>query len=255
MTTAGDYRVDLDLYSGPLDLLLYLVRREEVDVRDVPLGRIVDQFAEFVAVLEFLDLDAIGEFLVTASTLVEIKSRLVLPPERTEEDEPPVEEDPRSELFAKLIEYRRFKEAAQALDERAALWQERYPRLHDDRPTKGKDPSADRIKEVELWDLVSALSRILRTKEVQREGRIRLDEVPLHVHVERVAERVRREQRVAFSSFFEGTNQRSRIVGVFLAILELLRHHGFRAEQPLLHGEIWVLPPTDENAAAAQTGD
>lgn len=243
------YRVELDIFSGPLDLLLYLVRKNEVDVLDLPIARITEQFQELLGVLEFIDIDLAGEFLVMASTLVEIKSRLVLPrpPEETSDEAPIETDDPRSELIGRLLEYRRFRDAAQALDERAAEWQERYPRLSDDRPTAGKDPAADRIKEVELWDLVSALGRILRHQQVEQETSIKYDETPVAVYVERVAERVRREREVKFSDLFEGENLRSRIVGLFLAILELLRHHGFRAEQPVEYGEIYIRPPLVES--------
>jgi segregation and condensation protein A len=242
-----EYRVDLDdLFAGPLDLLLYLVRRNEVDILDIPLTRVIKQFVEYLDILEFIDLERVGEFLVLAGTLIEIKSRLALPRLEEEEPESKIEGDPRSELVQQLLEYKKFKDAAQSLEERAADWQERYPRLADDRPTSGRDASADRIKEVELWDLVSALSRIIRTKTVEKEGHIRYEETPISVYIERVSAQVRKEGRVSFASFFEGEKRRARIVGVFLAILELLRHHGFRAEQPVDFEDIWVLPPVDE---------
>lgn len=241
------YRVELDIFCGPLDLLLYLVRRNEVDILTLPVAGITSQFVDYLQVLELIDIDMVGDFVVMASALIEIKSRIVLP--RADEDEegagPELDADPGSELIHQLLKYKKFKDAAGALEERAAHWQERYPRLSDDRPRQGKDPSADRIKEVELWDLVSALSRVLRKKEVEQVGRIRYDDTPITVHIERIGTRVRREGRVAFSSFFEQTNERLRIVGVFLAIMELLRHHGFRADQPVEYGEIWVLPPKD----------
>jgi segregation and condensation protein A len=142
-----------------------------------------------------------------------------------------------------LLEYKRFREAAGALEEHGARWQERYPRLTDERPQTGKDPSADRIRDVELWDLVSALGRVLKTRTPEAYSSIRYDETPISVYMDRVAERVEREGRVRFSSFFAGTHDRHRIVGTFLGILELIRHHGFRAEQPADYGEIWVLPP------------
>ena len=245
------YRVELDLFTGPLDLLLYLVRKHEVDVRALPIAEITRQFQEFFEILEILDLDLVGDFVVMASTLVEIKSRLVLP--QPEEEEQPAEEsasdDPRSELIEKLLEYKRIKEAATALEERAAEWQERYPRLANDRPTAAKDPAADRIKEVELWDLVSALGRILQTKVNEEQTSVRYDETPLEVHVEHIAERVRREGEVQFTTLFDGETLRSRIVGLFLAVLELVRHHGFRAEQPVLGGEITIRLPVGEPSA------
>ncbi|MEX0716815.1 MAG: segregation/condensation protein A [Planctomycetaceae bacterium] len=237
-----DYRVQLDLYAGPLDLLLYLVRRSELDVLELQIARITSQFVEFLEVLEFLDLDQVGEFLVTAGTLLEIKSRLVLP-QPEEEAEAEIEDEPRGDLIQRLLEYKRFKEAAIALEERAALWQDRFPRLSDERPRQEKDPAADRIRQVELWDLVGALARVLRTRTIEREHSVRHEEEPIAAHVARIAARVRAEGRMPFSAFFDGTNRRGRIVAIFLAVLELLRHHAFRAEQPVDGGEIWVMPP------------
>lgn len=245
----ANYRVQLDSFSGPMDLLLYLVRREEIDITRLPIARITAQFLQFLEVLQFLDLDLIGDFVVMASSLVEIKSRQVLP--RAEDvpvEEIPLAEDPCGELIQQLLEYKRYKDAATALEEQAAEWQERYPRLSDERPTVGKDPSADSIKEVELWDLVSALSRVIQKKTIEETSSIRYDETPIAVYIERIGTRVRSSGRVAFSEFFEGTNLRSKIVGIFLAVLELLRHHGFKAEQVCEYGEIYVLPPTVETS-------
>lgn len=245
------YRVQLDIFHGPLDLLLYLVRRHELDVMDVSLAVVTGQFLEFLDVLQFLDVNAVGEFIVTAAALLEIKSRTALPqPEEDDSEESPIEEAP-GHLVARLLEYKKFKDAAVALEERAAEWLERFPRFSNDRPGKGRDASQDRIKEVELWDLVSALARVLKQKDIERHSRIQYDETPLSVYMERIAARVRREGRTPFSAFFEGTNQRVKIVSLFLAILELLRRHDFRAEQPVEFGEIWILPPAQQAQEAA----
>ncbi|QDT89413.1 segregation and condensation protein A [Gimesia algae] len=251
MTTA-QYKVDLSVYSGPLDLLLYLIRRNELDILDLPVASITASFNEFLNVLELIDLDLVGDFILMASTLAEIKSRMVLP--RAEEEEiAEVIDDPRSDLIQQLLEYKKFKDAANALEEQAAEWQEHYPRLSDERPKSGKDPSEDLIKEVELWDLVSALARVVKRKEVEEHSSITYDDTPISTYVERIGARVRVEQSVTFSSFFEGEKLRSRIIGIFLAILELLRHHHFRAEQPVEHGEIWVMPPLDDTSEATET--
>ncbi|NQV25642.1 MAG: segregation/condensation protein A [Rhodopirellula sp.] len=242
------YRVELDIFKGPLDLLLYLVRRDELDPCNLPLARIVQEFEKFIDLLEFLDLDMIGDFVVMASTLAEIKSRLVLPV--PEEDEAPegaiVNDDPSSDLIRKLLEYRRYRQAASALEEHAAEWQERYPRLSSDRPRAGNEPAADLIKEVELWDLVSALARVLEKKILEQEAKIRDDDTPISVYVEQVGTQVRERGRVPFTSLFDDANRKSQIVGIFLAILELLRHHSFRAEQDSDFGEIWVMPPLSD---------
>jgi segregation and condensation protein A len=241
---ATEYRVRCSLYQGPMDLLVYLVRRQEVDVMSIRIAKIIDEFLEFMAVLQLLDLDMIGDFIVMASTLIEVKSRNALP---TPEDETSTDEEfietGGDDLIHQLMEYKRFKEAAGALEEHAAEWQERYPRLSDDRPRHGKDPALDLIRDVELWDLVSALSRILRRADPDEQASIRYDDTPIGVYSERIRKSIAVAGRVAFSDLFAGENKRSRIVGLFLAILELLRHHGYRAEQPVMYGEIWVLPP------------
>jgi segregation and condensation protein A len=237
-----DYRIDTGLFAGPLDLLLYLVRKQEVDVCAVSLARITTDFLDYIDVLEFLDFDLIGDFVVVASTLLEIKSREVLPTVAVVAEDSP-EEETGSDLIARLMEYRRYKEASKLLEERASEWMERFPRLSSDRPTANRDRSDDRIREVELWDLVSALSRIVRIPNLEREIAIRMDETPMSVFQEKIRERIALEGRVAFSSFFEGEKVQSRIVGVFLAILELIRHEGYRCEQPIDFNEIWVLPP------------
>lgn len=249
---AQGYCVNLATYSGPLDLLLYLIRRSELDIHDLTISEITSQYLSFLNVLQFLDLDAVGDFVVLASTLIELKSRHVLPQvnEVEEAEEAPADDEARSELITRLLEYKRYKEAAAALEERAAEWHLRFPRLSDDRPNVGRDHASDPIREIELWDLVSALSRVLQKKHVEETSAIRYDETPISVYSSRISEQVRAQGRVAFSQFFEQTNERSRIIGVFLAVLELLRHHGFRAEQPIAYGEIFILPPADESTSS-----
>ncbi|TWU09036.1 Segregation and condensation protein A [Symmachiella macrocystis] len=249
-----DYRVELTTYTGPIDLLLYLVRRHEVDVTDLPIAKITAQFGEFLEVLELIDFDLVGEFVVLASTLVEIKSRMVLPrPEEEEAPEVDVTEDPRSELVRQLLEYKKFKDAAKLLEDQAALWQQRYPRLSDERPAGGKGARQDHIKDVELWDLVSAFSRIVRQIDPEEQKSIVYDDTPISVYIDRVGKRVKQDQRVAFSAFFEGSNSKSKIVGIFLAILELLRNYYFRAVQEDESGEIWVMPPDPNRPPPAES--
>ena len=237
------YRVELDFFKGPLDLLLYLVRHNELDVCNLAMGPLTRQFQDFIEVLQFLDLDMAGDFIVMASTLTEIKSRLILPEPDVEQEQEINDEDPRSDLIRQLLEYRKYRQAASVLEEHASEWQERYPRLSNDRPRVGHEPASDLIKEVELWDLVSALARVLEKKIIDDESSIRADDTPISVYVERIGTLVRETKRVAFTTLFDDIHQRSQVIGIFLAILELLRHHAFRAEQQDAFGEIWVLPP------------
>src|ERR1041385_3446796 len=111
-----DYQVDLEVFHGPMDLLLYLVKRDEIDLRDIPIARVAGQFLEYLDVVQFIDVEKAGDFLVMAGTLTELKSRMVLPRDETVEDEA---EDPRQELVRQLLEYKHFKDAAALLDEQA----------------------------------------------------------------------------------------------------------------------------------------
>lgn len=243
--TLTEYRIDTGFFAGPLDLLLYLVRKTEIDICTVSLSKITKDFINYIEVLDFLDFDLIGDFVVTASTLLEIKSREVLPTQAetvADTDDP---EESGSDLITRLMEYRRYKEASKLLDDRASEWLERYPRLSSDRPIVKRDHSEDRIREVELWDLVSALARIVRMPDIEREVAIRMDETPMSVFQEQIRDRIAIEGRVAFSSFFDGEKIQSRIVGIFLAILELIRHEHYRSEQPVNFGDIWILAPRE----------
>ena len=236
------YRVELDLFSGPLDLLLYLVRRNELDVRHLLVSRVVEQFLEYLEILKAIDLDILGDFIVMAGALTEYKSRLVLP-QQSVDPEPDLDDETGIDLIPQILEYRKFKDAARVLEERAAEWQERFPRLTNDRPITGRDVSQDKIKKVVLWDLVSALGRVLKLQDAQQQSHIRYDDTPISVYTDRIGQRVRSEQKVAFTSLFDKETLRSKIIGMFLAILELLRHHSFRAVQDSEYSEIWILPP------------
>jgi len=234
-----DFRVDLNVFRGPLDLLLYLVRKHEVEITELPITPITQQFLEHLAVLEQLDIDAVGDFLDMASTLVEIKSRSVLPRGGEVEDEL---EDPRQELVRRLLEYKKFKDAASMLDERSRGWQQRFSRLADDLPPRRVDPAEQEIHEVELWDLVSALGRIMRDNQAVQPSNVVYDETPIHVYMQRIHNQLRAQGRLTFAELFQPGMHKSSLIGIFLAVLELVRHHQVHAEQGELFGEIWILP-------------
>ena len=250
--TLTEYRIDLGYFGGPLDLLLHLVRRHELDICGISLAEITDEFNRHLEVLELLDLELIGDFIVVASTLLEIKSREVLPaPEEAPDDT--IDEDlSGNDLIHRLLDYKRFKCAAQQLDQRASTWLERYPRLSDDRPESTGPRMPARVRGVEIWDLVSALARIVRIPQIAEQTTIRMDETRMSVHQERIRERVKREGRARFSSFFDGERNHSRIVGVFQAILELIRHEEYRAEQVVDYGEICILAPNDRGTSSTR---
>ncbi|MFM8475498.1 MAG: segregation and condensation protein A [Planctomycetaceae bacterium] len=240
----AEYRIETAWFGGPLDLLLHLVRRHEVDVCEISLARIATDFDGYFGTLAHPDFDLASDFAVVASTLLEIKSQEVLPRDQpAETNEQPDAAEDSSDLIARLMQYRRYRDAAAQLEQRGEEWLERYPRLSRHRPVAGRDHAEDRIREVELWDLVSALTRIVRIPDVQQTIAIRMDETPMAVFQEQIRDRLITEERVAFSSFFSGEKIQARIVGIFLAILELIRHEGYRALQPVDYDEIWILAP------------
>ena len=265
------FRVELSLFCGPLDLLLYLARKSEVEIVEIPISQITRQFLEYLDVLKILDIDAVGDFVAMAATLMEMKSEELLPSgdgglggTGDIGDETSME-DPRKGLVRQLLEYREYREAAEALQRRSRIWQRQYPRLVDDFVESIRDPGDEPIVEIELWDLVSALARVLRSHEKIDEPRIRYDDTPIQVHIERILERLRAlaetsaaedcggtgEGVLTFSSLFKPEMPRSRIVGIFLAVLELARHHGVRLTQEETYGDIelrWKPPVTPATA-------
>ncbi|MCA9173094.1 MAG: segregation/condensation protein A [Planctomycetales bacterium] len=234
-----DFQVDLDIYRGPLDLLLHLVRKHEVEITDIPIHTIAEQYLEHLEVLKELDVDSVGEFIELASTLVEIKSRLVLPaPESPEEQI----EDPREELVQRLLEYKRYRDAASILDEQSRQWQRRFARVANDVPPRPLDLGNQAIQEIELWDLVSAFGRVLRDHQVETGSNIVYDDTPIHVHMQRIRDQLQQQQQVRISELFEPGMHKMAMIGVFLAVLELVRHHSIDTHQDDGHGEIVIVP-------------
>jgi len=247
-----DFRVELDVFRGPLDLLLFLVRRDELDIRDLPISLITEQYLTYLEVLQQLDVNEVGDFLELASTLIEIKSQSVLPRGGEEAE---TLEDPRDQLVERLLEYKKYKDAASMLDEQSRDWQQHYPRIASDVATRQIDPAGQPIREVELWDLVSAMGRILRDSQAAIPATIVYDDTPIQVYMQQIHTRLTEHQRLAFSEMFQPGMHKSAIVGVFLAVLELARHHGVRTEQQELHGEIWLVPGDGFDPTAEITAD
>jgi segregation and condensation protein A len=234
------FKVATEVFSGPMDLLLYLVKRQEVDVAEVPIALIASEFIASLEVLEALAIDQVGEFVELASVLLEIKARALVP--RPEETEEPVELV-REDLVRRLLEYKQYRDAAVLLEDRARRWDLRFARVTADVPT-GKAQAAEvSIGDVHVWDLVGAMSRVLRKREKRRPRQIVHDDTPIETHMERIEGLVSERGRVAFSELFDEAMPRSRLVGMFLAILELVRRHRLVAKQDQLFEEIWLASP------------
>lgn len=247
-----DYRVNLDIFAGPLDLLLYLVRKEEVDIYDIPIAKITDQYLQYVDILKQFDIDLAGDFLVMAATLMEIKSAMLLPREEPAQAGQENANDPRAELIRQLLEYKRFKDAANLLDAAAERHQERFGRPASlvDRLVPDAEPEID-MDQVSVWDLLEAFDAICKaTGASSYTGHIR-DDTPIDLYQIEVLDRLQSEGPLTFARIFESRPNRLVMVGIFLAVLELIRDKLIWAEQDESSSQIFLRALTEEPAEEA----
>lgn len=231
-----DYKVELDVYNGPLDLLLFLIRRDEVDIYDIPIAQITEQYVAYVSLLENLDPNLAGDFLVMAATLMEIKSRMLLPRPPAAEHEEEDFSDPRLELVRQLLEYKKFKDAAHALGTAMEIQALKHPR----RPVVPAFESGEMdLDEVQVWDLFEAFQKLLEaTGKRNRQHEVLYDDTPIALHAIDILDSLERYGgRLAFQDLFEGRNK-PQLIGLFLALLELIRQKRLRAVQGEAFGTI-----------------
>ncbi len=234
--------VELPAYRGPLDLLLYLVRRQELGINEIALASIVDQFLASIELLAELDLAEIADFLELASTLVELKSLAVLPTIEIagDEENAPIDDGSPAELVQRLLEYKQFRDAAEVLDERAQHWQLRFSRQTNDLPSRQLDPGSQPIADLQLWDLVSTFGRLMRERGGPPPTELIYDDTPIHVYMRKIHQQLAQHDRVMLVDLIEAGAHKSALIGWFLAVLELARHHGATAEQDE-YGEICIV--------------
>jgi segregation and condensation protein A len=236
----AEYKVKFEVFEGPLDLLLYLIKREEVDIYEVNLTRLATQFIEYIDTMRLLDLEIAGEFLVMAATLMYIKSRELLPVEQRVEGEPEDEgEDPRWELIRQLVEYKKFKDAAsqlQALESRQADVFARTPGKLEFEPE-----AAPARPEVSIFDLVNAVNVVLKRFNKREDLRdIFEDKWSVSQKLEHLLQLSSEKEALKFSELFEGVTSRSEVVVTFLALLELIRLKQLTCVQETAFGEIEI---------------
>ncbi len=233
----ANYKVALDVYHGPLDLMLFLIQREEVDIYDIPISLITKEYIQYVEVMEKLDPESVGEFLILAATLMEIKSRLLLPTPPPEEiDDEMI--DPRLELVHQLLEYKKYKEAARSLEDSAleqALKHARSPVLPP------RDPDEVEMDSLEIWDLFDAFNHILeQTGKSEAVHRVPVDDTPIALHAVDVIDVLQRANgSYEFSRIFAGRT-RPEMIGLFLALLELIRQKRIVVKQATNAAEIHI---------------
>ncbi len=234
-----DYRVQLDAYSGPLDLLLYLIRRDEIDIYDIPISRVLEQYIEYIRVMEMIDPDLVGDFLVMAATLMEIKSRLMLPKPPPEVDDSDLSGlDPRSDLVRQLLQYKLYRDAAGVLSQRADIQSRRFNRPRVGLPA---DEAEVDIEDVQIWDLLAAFNKLLAAVGKQKVTHdVVYDDTPITLHAADILDRLERDgPAMPFERIFEGRT-RGEMIGLFLALLELIRQDRIRVEQGEQFGSILV---------------
>ena len=242
---AEDYKVNLEIFEGPLDLLLYLIRREELEIYDIPIGRITEQYMQYLDLMRQLNLDVAGEFIVMAATLMVIKSRMMLPVDRRQTDEGTEEEwvDPRLDLVRQLIEYKKCKDAAGKLAEYEALTQESFD-YGGGRPKfeKTAADAADALASIDMFDLLTAFQEVLaRLNEIPQEE-LKGMRWSVPDKMDYILERSRADGQVSFSTLFTARSPRGEVIVTFLALLELLRQHRVIVYQNDAFHEITVLP-------------
>lgn len=216
-----EYKVELEIFEGPLDLLLYLIKKEEVEIYDIPIERITNQYMKYLDVLKMLDLNIAGDFLVMAATLMMIKSRMLLPvEERAEEEED--EEDPRWDLVRQLVEYKKFKDAALHLEEFEAIQQNVFARDSEEGIELGEEADMA-MRDVGIFDLISAFSDALKKMEREDLKEIFFERFTVAEKVDQILQALKDSDTLIFSALFSGITSRSEIVCTFLALLELIR--------------------------------
>lgn len=233
-----EQRFQLEVFEGPLDLLLYLIRKNEVEIYDIPIQKITEQYLKYIELMRMLDLDIAGEFLAMATTLMHIKSRLLLPPEDRGDEEEDEEEDPRWELVRQLLEYKRFKEAAASFHRLEKQEQNFYPRRAA--PPPPAPPGDLPLEEVELFELLDAFSQVLSEAEKRQPAEFEPDNFTLEDGRRRVLDMIEKTPSLEFRRLFEKGEPRTRIVVVFLAILELIRQQFIKVMQEKHFGEIML---------------
>ncbi|HEY3602008.1 MAG TPA: segregation/condensation protein A [Chthoniobacterales bacterium] len=235
-----EYKVRLEIFEGPLDLLLYLIKRDEIDIYDISLERITQQYLEYLQAFKELNIDVAGEFVVMAANLIYLKSRSLLPADQQPPEEDVDEEDPRWDLIRQLIEYKKFKEAAAQLQARELEQQRIFARVGD-----GVVPEAApfHLGEVGIFQLINAFQTVIKRLEAREDLReIFGENFTVSDKIEQILQQMANGITVKFSALFARVASRVEVVVTFLALLELIRLKQVRAIQPNEFDEIEIAP-------------
>lgn len=247
------YKVKLEVFEGPLDLLLYLIKKEEIDIYDIPISRITEEYLGYLELMQLLDLNIAGEFLVMAATLMHIKSRMLLPPEEIQGEEE--EADPRAELVRRLLEYKKFKEAASELSQMASHQKHFFARVGPGIDINGIAPESE-FFEASLFDLITAFTKVLKDIPKEVFHQVVKDEFTVSEKIHDILHLLVEKKKMRFTELFRKAKNKTEIITIFLAVLELIKIREVNALQPTPFGEIEIVrhvEPVKEAPSPAAT--
>ncbi len=230
------YHVRLTHFEGPLDLLMHLIRRDKIDVQDIPISHITKEYLSYIEIMQELRLEVAGEFFVMAATLMRIKAQMLLPRRQEEEEE----EDPREELVRNLLEYRKFKEAASHFAEKEDDRRKVFTRPAARQPEGGQEPS---LMEVSIFDLVDAFKKVMDDLKKQISYRVEKESHTVEEKIDHIRGKVDTSSEVLFTELFSGETDRLEIIVTFLAILEMVKLGELSARQMKAGGDVWLYRP------------
>jgi len=233
------YKVKLEEFEGPLDLLFFLIKKDEIDIYDIPIAMVTEQYLQYLELMELMDLDIAGEFLVMAATLMHIKSKMLLPPEERSPEEAE-EEDPRAELVKRLIEYKAFKEAASSLQSLESRQRDLFHRPGDMDAVE-VECNGEKFFEASLFDLISAFSTVFANVSKEAFLEVIKEQVTVEQKVHDILHLLVDKPSFALKDLFDSSKSKIEMVVVFLALLELMKIHSIMAVQKELFGEIQII--------------
>jgi segregation and condensation protein A len=240
------FAIQLENFEGPLDLLLHLIKKNEMDINDIPMAAITGQYLAILDAMKTLNLDVAGEFLLMAATLLHIKSKMLLP-KLVEDEQDEEEEDPRAELVRRLLEYQKYKEVSETLASSPQLGRDLFTRAAPE-PEVLEETDAG-FAAVGLFDLLQALQEVLREQPEDLVHEVNIEHLSVADRINQILTSLQGQESVAFLDLFAGGLKRSEVVITFLALLELVKMRMVRCMQNVRHGTIWLFPAVviDEN--------
>lgn len=238
-TNNKGYKVELkNIYSGPLDLLLYLIKKDEVAIHEIAISRITEQYIQYLEILQCLDVNIASEFLVTAATLMQIKAKSLLPADDTDDDLE--EDDPQFELIKQLLEYKKYKDLAAKLGEQGETTSKCFARPKINYNIDTDEEVELDISDLSVWDLFDKFSRLMKQTLTAQPSVIKDDDKPISKYMEELMLRFENTQQLFFHNLFVGITNKITMIGFFLALLELARVKRVKIEQDMIFDEIKI---------------